>query len=79
MSASELEPHARRRVEDVLIDCLLCAAYPSWPGGDGLTVEDVLAAYRDGLRAGVVPTPTALARRHPEFADDVLDYFADLG
>jgi hypothetical protein len=65
------------RFEDVLLDYLRDSAVSSWPGGDGLTVGDVLRHYPEAVVAGRVPGRQELRRRHPDLADDVDAFFAD--
>jgi hypothetical protein len=65
------------RFGDALLDYLRAGAVFSWPGGDGLTVEDVLRHHSVSVVAGRVPGWQELLRRHPDLADDVNAFFAD--
>jgi hypothetical protein len=65
------------RFEDILLGYLRAGAVSSWPGGDGLTVEDVLGHYAASVVAGRVPGWQELLRRHPDLANDVGAFFAD--
>src|SRR5947207_2384157 len=72
MKAPAAEAQARRsRVQDVLMGCLLRAAFPCWPGADGLTVEDVVGSYPNAMTAGLVPGLEELLIRHPDLTDEL--------
>jgi hypothetical protein len=72
-----MKPLTAARFEDVLLGYLRASAVSSWPGGDGLTVEDVLRHYPEAVVAGRVPGRQDLLRRHPDLADDVDAFFAE--
>ena len=58
---------AARRLREILLGYLEaggCVA--TWPGGDGLTIEDVLDAYPEAVARGKVPDWQQLLCRHPE-------------
>jgi hypothetical protein len=63
----------RRRLKEVLLTYL--AANITWPGADGLTVQDALAAYRRGAAADCVPGLRELLERHAELADELHAFF----
>jgi hypothetical protein len=68
------QPGARLR--DVLLAYLHVEGAFPWPGTDGLTLDEVLAAYIDAARHGRVPGLAQLCRRHPELADEAIALFA---
>ena len=37
-----------------------------WPGGDGLTIQDILDSYPEAVARGEVPNWQQLVCRHPE-------------
>ena len=62
------------RVAELLADYLLADELAEWPGTDGLTVEEAVCAfYNTEARAGHVPDPLELARRHPKLADKIAE------
>jgi hypothetical protein len=68
------QPSANLR--EVLLACLQAEGAFPWPGADGLTVDEVLAAYADAARLGRVPGLAQLCRQHPDLADEVAAFFA---
>jgi hypothetical protein len=64
------------RFEEVLLGYLRAGPVSSWPGADGLTVEDVLSHYPEAVVTGRVPGRQELLRRHPELANDLDAFFA---
>jgi hypothetical protein len=55
------------RVRELLLGHLLQAEGLLWPGGDALTLDDVVRDYVQLAAAGRVPGCQELQRRHPEF------------
>lgn len=60
----------------VLLDLMLSRSSLPWPGVDGVTVEEVLAAYVTASEDGRAPGETELIRRHPELAAEIRSFFA---
>jgi hypothetical protein len=65
----------QRRLQDVLLNHLLHATFPTWPGGDGLSVEEVLLSYHEALAAGQVPGLDELLQRHPDLNGELCAFF----
>jgi hypothetical protein len=60
-------PRTARRLGEVLLGYLRVAGFgAAWPGGDGLTLEDLLDAYPEAVARGEVPDWQQLRRRHTE-------------
>lgn len=60
----------------ILLGYLAAAECPSWPGADGLTVDDVVVCYAPALAIGRVPGLEELVIRHPELAEELRSFFA---
>jgi hypothetical protein len=67
---------AGRRVRDLLLTHLQSAAAPPWPGGDGITLEEILRSYPEAAALGLVPDLETLTQQHPDLAQPLRDYFA---
>ncbi|HKB05095.1 MAG TPA: hypothetical protein VKD90_22920 [Gemmataceae bacterium] len=60
------------RLAGILAGHLLSAPRLDWPGADGLSVGDVVAAaYPAAVAAGLVPGAADLARLYPDLADAI--------
>ena len=69
-------PEGAACLRRILLDLMLSPYSLPWPGADGVTVEEVLAAYVPASKAGLVPDETDLIRRHPEFTPEIRSFFA---
>jgi hypothetical protein len=67
----------RPHLPEVLLAYLDAA--PAWPGGDGLTLDDVLSSYLSAAVAGQVPDAPQLRERYPDLAGEVDAFFAGRG
>jgi hypothetical protein len=59
----------QHRLCEVLLDYLLAAGLTDWPGGDGMTVNDVVLTYHEYAAAGRVPWRWVLVQNHPDLSD----------
>jgi hypothetical protein len=67
----------RVRVIELLARYLLASNNPAWPGTDGFTVDEVVGAdYLVEAKAGHVPPPSELIRRHPGLANGISAFFS---
>ena len=62
-------------LHQVLLDYLRASWVAAWPGGDGLTDDDVLACYPQAIAAGAVPDRQELCRRQAELVDEIESLF----
>ena len=66
-----------RRLREILLGYLQASKVSAWPGGDGLTVEDVVACYPEAVAGGEVPDWQQLLRQHPELEAELHTWLAD--
>jgi hypothetical protein len=73
---NEINSSARRLREILMgyLDASGCIA--TWPGGDGLTIEDVLDAYPEAVAQGKVPDWQQLLCRYPELEAELQVWMA---
>jgi hypothetical protein len=77
MSTIIHEPAPAEQVKAILLGYLHCRATNLWPGGDGLTLEELLRSYPQAARAGLVPGLPELQRRFPDLAEALASTFAE--
>jgi hypothetical protein len=65
-----------RQLREVLLGYLQAAAMTAWPGGDGLTLENILDFYPEAVAAGEAPDWQELLRRHAELATELQAWLA---
>ncbi len=76
MTATLIEPETRKhQLHEVLLGYLQDPHVTVWPGGDGLTVEEVLHGYLQAAAAGEVPGRPELLARHPELRAELEAFF----
>jgi hypothetical protein len=78
-SDSDEAARHRPRLEELLLAYLQASEVSTWPGVDGLTLDDVLGSYREAAASGLVPDREMLRRKHGELAAEIDAFFADLG
>jgi hypothetical protein len=66
----------KRILQQVLLDYLEVSTVFFWPGGDGLTVEDVLLNYPPAAAEGRVPGLEELLIKYPALADELKAFFS---
>jgi hypothetical protein len=63
---------ASRRFREIMIGHLQAArCVAAWPGGDGLTIDDVLDSYAEAVARGEVPDSQELLCQHPELETEL--------
>jgi hypothetical protein len=66
-----------RQLREVLLGYLQAAgSVTAWPGGDGLTLENILDCYPEGVAGEEVPDWQELLRRHPELETELQTWMA---
>jgi len=68
-----------RCLRQILLDLMMDRNALPWPGADGVTVEEVLAAYVPASETRRVPDRDELIRRHPELTSDICSFFTLAG
>jgi hypothetical protein len=63
----------------ILLGFLDASGVCTWPGVDGLTVDDVLRCYPQAIAAGKVPDWPELQRRYPELVPELQTLLAANG
>lgn len=58
-----------RQLQQILLSYLRHANYPSWPGADGLMLEDAIKVYPHAAALGLVPTLARIRELHPDLAE----------
>ena len=75
---SVIENFSRARggaLSEILLSHLQALDSHFWPGGDGMTLDVVLACYTRAAAAGHVPGKAALIQQHPELAAELEGFF----
>jgi hypothetical protein len=66
-----------RRLREIMLGYLQAArCVATWPGGDGLTIDDVLDSYAEAVARGQVPDWRQLLRAHPELEAELHAWLA---
>jgi hypothetical protein len=63
------------RLRDLLLEYLSRTGVVTWPGVDGMQIEDVLVTYIPAASAGLVPGREELGASHPELAAELDAFF----
>jgi len=64
------------RLREVLLELLQAGPAATWPGCDGMTMDDVLDHLPQAVAAGKVAEWHQLLKRHPDLADELLTWLA---
>ena len=62
-------------LQQILLDLMMSRDALPWPGSDGVTVDEVLAAYVPASEKRRVPDQEELIRRHPELTPEIRSFF----
>ncbi|MBI5761782.1 MAG: hypothetical protein HZA46_24995 [Planctomycetales bacterium] len=65
------------RMDHILLAHLRFSEAQIWPGGDGLTIDVVLASYPQVAAAGQVPDKEELLRLHPDLTVELEAFFSE--
>jgi len=66
-----------KRLREIMLAYLQAARFvASWPGGDGLTIDDVLDSYAEAVARGQVPDWHQLRSAHPEMEAELHAWLA---
>ena len=63
----------------VLLDLMMSRDALPWPGADGVTFDEVLAAYVPASERSRVPGQEELIRQHPELTPEIRTFFTLAG
>ena len=68
---------AAKRLREIMLAYLQAARFmATWPGGDGLTIDDVLDFYAEAVARGQVPDWRQLLSAHPELEAELYTWLA---
>ncbi len=77
MESKKQCPSGARQLREILLGYLHAAgSVAAWPGGEGLTLEDILDCYPEAVARGEVPDWQQLLRAHPELAAELHAWLA---
>ena len=77
MSTTTYEPAPAEQVKAILLGYLQRRAAHLWPGGDGLTLDELLRSYPQAARARLVPDLPELRHRFPDLDAALATWFAE--
>ena len=75
MFSTSQEPVAAEQVKAILLGYLEHRAGHLWPGGDGLTLDEMIRSYPQAMRARLVPDLSELRRRVPDLDAALAEWF----
>ena len=67
----------KARLREVLLELLQLGPVGTWPGCDGMTVDDILDHLPQAVADGKVAEWQQLLARHPDIADELLNWLAE--